>query len=120
MLIRPANVMVRLLAVVAFGLGLVLVPTSNADAKVCGWTVVGGDMTYVACEPGDTGSGTKPPGGGGDSKPPCDLDQATFNEFCEGTSACWGNNPAANGEEAVADELGEKPEELTSMTTSYW
>lgn len=110
MLTRPAGVMVSLVTVIAFGLGLVLVPASEAEAKVCGWIVVGGDMNYVVCEPGDDDTGTKPPGGG-DTEPTCDLDQDPFDQFCEGTSACWGNNPAANDEEAVAEELGPKPDD---------
>lgn len=49
----------------------------------------------VKYAPGEEGGGT---GDGGDTgpvgPPPCTL-EAPYDEFCQGTSACWGNNPAA-------------------------
>lgn len=62
----------------------------------CKWIDVGEDeLRYVCTEPGEPGTpgGPRPGGPGGPVAPPCDL-EAPYDEFCEGTAACWGNNPA--------------------------
>lgn len=74
---------------------LSMVTSTSALAAECPYVVEAtGELVYT-CEGGGTepgGGGTEPGGGGG---PTCDLSKGTYNEFCEGTAACWGNNPAA-------------------------
>jgi hypothetical protein len=70
-----------------------------------------GQIKYCSDSPGtNPGTGNPSDSGGGSSQPSCEY-TGSYNEFCEGTAACWGNNPAANSEDAVADELGPKPDD---------
>lgn len=59
--------------------------------------------TITVCPPtgGENGTGD----GGGGNEPTCEFYQ-NYDEWCEGTAACWGNNPAAN-----------QPEDLSPRTT---
>lgn len=84
---------------------VVAVLLSTALAGVAATSAQAGECPYVdettgklvySCEGGgstDPGSGD----GGGDSGggPTCDKSKAPYTEFCDGTAACWGNNPAA-------------------------
>lgn len=108
---RPAALLLSLISalVLVSGLTVATAPSASAgDVKICK-VKIGGVTKYVVCGGGTTGTPGNPAGGGEVSEPPCDLTQSPYNEFCEGTVACWGNNPAANDEDAVADELGTKP-----------
>lgn len=92
--------MLRALAtlIMAVGVSLVAVPAS-ADNHC--WAPDPDDpnkLVYICNGDGQPpGAGTGPGNGGGHGgPPPCDLSTSPYNEFCEGTAACWGNNPAAN------------------------
>ncbi len=63
MLNRLVAATLRALGVLALCIGLVYVPQSAAIGKPCGVIVVGGKLTYVVCEPGDTHTGPPPAAG---------------------------------------------------------
>lgn len=100
---------ISVLGVVAASLVAMSVP---ATAEECIDSTTG-ELTYCDTTPGTSpsdGNDDDSSSGGGSTKPPCKY-QGEYNEFCEGTAACWGNNPAANSEESVADKLGPKPDD---------
>lgn len=73
----------------------------------CTWKESGSTWILDCGTPGSEGE----PGGGSDEgsgPPPCDLTQGQYSEFCEGTAACWGNNPAAVQNPSELDGV-EKP-----------
>lgn len=85
--------------VLAAALLLTLAPLAPASAdhlpKTCEWVGSGKDAVWTCTSPGHEGT----PGGGNEGaggEPPCDLSQPPYNEFCDGTASCWGNDPAAN------------------------
>lgn len=95
----PARYLVFLLAAVLVATGFSALSTTAANAaRTCveykAVKLDNGDIvnTCVKYSGGSTGdnSETGPVG-----PPPCNLDEAPYTEFCSGTSACWGNDPAA-------------------------
>ena len=106
MLIRR---LVGLVCVVVLGGGLTGLMAVPAAAEECPYIdETTGEIVYCDEDPGEPGEPGDPGGGGGE--PSCEF-VGSYNEFCEGEAACWGNNPAANDEEDVADELGPKPDD---------
>ncbi len=71
--------------------------TATAQPPGCWFEIVdlpGGGVDYkTVCPGGEDGGGGG--GGGGGEGPACDLSQAPFDEFCYGSTPCWGNDPAA-------------------------
>lgn len=98
----------RGLAVVGIVAATLIVLGSPASAGQC-LNKETGRLEYCDTNPGTTPVGATEPEGGS-STPTC-VYSGSYTEFCEGTAACWGNNPAANRPEAVADELGPKPDD---------
>ena len=92
--------------------GLVVWSAPTATAEPCPTPIEGTNDYDYSCmtDPPGPGPGTPPGNGGGGGEPTCEF-TGSYDEFCEGTAACWGNNPAANAPEDVADELGPKPDD---------
>lgn len=114
-----ALVVALMAAVISAGL-LVFAAT---PASACGTSGGTTDNTteYGTVCPGDDatgGDGGDGDGGDGSSEPTCDLSTAPFTEFCEGTKACWGNDPAANDEEK-GEGLGAGPKPSDEHHLAY-
>lgn len=107
-MLKLALLRVAAATVMAAGLLIAMSPTSSAEdcPKLVEST---GKWDYSCMDPG-TNPTNPDPGGEGSSKPTCEYVD-NFDEFCEGPNACWGNNPAANDEEAVKDKLPPKPDD---------
>jgi hypothetical protein len=90
--------------------GLVMWSATTATAGVCPTPIEGTNDYDYSCmdeDPPQPGTDPRP----GDPQEPTCTFTGNYNEFCEGTAACWGNNPAANDAEDVADEIGPKPDD---------
>jgi hypothetical protein len=97
-----------LLAMIGMIIGVLVMTTPAQAAKCPYYDKEANKIVYCNAE----GGGGQDDGGGGDGgsqEPTCDLSNEPYTEFCKGTLACWGNNPAGNSEEDVADELPPKP-----------
>jgi len=88
---RPVHhLVVALLTLIAV---VALPAAASADPKCRKVEIAPGKFIYVCDEPEEPGTPGGPGPGGPTAPPPCDL-EAPYDEFCEGTAACWGNNPA--------------------------
>lgn len=72
--------------------------------------------TITVCPPtgGENGTGD----GGGGNEPTCEYYQ-NYDEWCEGTAACWGNNPAANQPEDLSPEDNPGPPPSDEHNLAY-
>lgn len=84
------------LAAMLLSTALVGFAATSAQAAECPYVdEATGEIVYTCEEGGGDGDPETGGGGGSESGPKCDLSESPYTEFCDGTSACWGNNPAA-------------------------